>query len=353
MIKVAIVGFGFMGRMHFKCFQAIEGVRVVTVCDTNPQAFDLVNNSRGNIENNTAIDIDGVKTYTDYEEMLAAEALDCVSITLPTHLHCEFALKAMDAGLHVFCEKPIALNEHEGVAMIETAKKSGRKLQIGHCIRFWPEYVKAAEIIKSGIFGKVKVANFERFSAVPQWSAGGWLKNRQMSGGMLLDLHIHDSDYICSIFGMPRSVVTRTIEGVHGDDDHVFTMYMYNDETLVMAHASWSMPQSFGFKMGFMLTLEQATLVYNCTRQPSLMVFPFDDAGYSPAINAGNGYSLEISHFVNVIKNEQLSKIFAATDALNSLRLVLAERQSAQSKQEVFLNSMSSVVKQTRVVSKK
>jgi predicted dehydrogenase len=337
MIRVGIVGFGYMGRTHFNCFSALKNVKVAAVCDTNSKAFESANVIKGNIKEEGALNLSNVNFYTDYDHMLKNERLDAVSITLPTHLHCESVLKALDAGLHVFCEKPIALNIDDGISMIKIAEDRHKMLQIGHCTRFWPEYAKTREIIESGIYGKIKAAYLERFSAAPQWSSGGWLRNKQLSGGMLMDFHIHDSDYIYSILGMPKSVCSRNIQAPSGDDDYVVTTYLYDHSALVLAQASWSMPQSYGFKMSFTIVLDDAIVVYDNTRQPTLMVFPFNQSAYSPQLDMEDGYSQEISCFVRSLINGQIPSVLAPVDALNSLRLVTAERQSILTGKEVNL----------------
>lgn len=146
-LRVGIIGFGFMGRMHFRCWRALAGATVTAVCDADPHALDEAAKDRGNIAGAEGdVDLTGVKIYNDVDELLRQERLDAVSITVPTHLHPQTAIAALEAGWHVLCEKPMALNLAEGARMIEAAKRTGKILQIGHCIRFWPEYAKAREI---------------------------------------------------------------------------------------------------------------------------------------------------------------------------------------------------------------
>ena len=88
----------------------------------------------------------------------------------------------------------MALNVAECDRMIDAAEASGKVLQIGHCIRFWPEYVVARQIIRDGSFGQVVGASFRRFTALPGWSPDSWFADEKRSGGQPLDLHIHDTD---------------------------------------------------------------------------------------------------------------------------------------------------------------
>jgi len=111
MRKIGIAGFGFMGRMHYKCYQALDGVEVTAVCDANPNIEEDTKQAVGNIgDAQQAIDFSSFQLYADFEKMLSDAKLDAVSITLPTYLHADYSIKALQAGLDVMCEKPMALN---------------------------------------------------------------------------------------------------------------------------------------------------------------------------------------------------------------------------------------------------
>ena len=170
MIRVGVVGLGFMGNMHAKNYRALENTNLVTICDIDENKLKGTAGTTGNIEGTEQpLDLTGVELYSDYDKMLADAKLDAISITLPTYLHRDFTVKALQAGLNVLCEKPMALNLQQCDEMIAAAKKSGKILQIGHCIRFWPEYVRTKEIIDSGEYGRVVAATFQRLSVTPTW----------------------------------------------------------------------------------------------------------------------------------------------------------------------------------------
>ena len=131
MLKVGIIGFGFMGRTHFQCWKALEDVEITAVCETNSQIANGLKKEAGNIEQaEDTIDLGAVKIYTDFDEMLNSEKLDAVSITLPTYLHAEYSIKAMSKEIHVLCEKPMALNVEDCKRMISESKNTGKILPI-------------------------------------------------------------------------------------------------------------------------------------------------------------------------------------------------------------------------------
>jgi predicted dehydrogenase len=320
-----------MGKMHFKCYKALDNVTVAAVCDVEEAKLKGTGGAVGNIEGaEEPLDLGGVELYTDFDKMLSEANLDAVSITLPTYLHTEHTIKALQSGLNVLCEKPMALDVSQCEQMISATKTSGKVLQIGHCIRFWPEYVKAKEIIDSGESGKVIAATFQRLSLTPTWSWDNWLLTGKRSGGAIFDLHIHDSDFVQYAFGMPKSVYCRAKKGPSGDFDHVVTQYIYDDDKVITAEGGFVMTPSFGFEMSFNIILEKATIVYDCTREPAFKICPEKGDALTPNVEPGDGWSREIAHFAKAVTGEKVPDVTTPTGSLESVKLILAERHSAE-----------------------
>lgn len=338
MIRVGIVGLGFMGKMHFRCYKALDGVQLAAICDIDKSRFEQTAGAAGNIAGAEApLDFTGVGLYDDFDKMLAEARLDAVSVTLPTYLHHEYVLKALSAGVNVLCEKPMALAVDDCHAMIAAAGTSGMLLQIGHCIRFWPEYAAAKEIVGSGRYGRVLAATFQRLSLTPTWSWQGWLMDPAKSGSAALDLHIHDSDFVQYVFGMPKGVFSRAAGGPSGGCDHIVTQYLYDDDRVIAAEGGWLMAPAFGFEMSFNVVLQRATIAYDCTRSPALQVCPAEGDAFTPEVASGDGYSNEIEHFVKAVCGEPVPEIITPEASLDSVRLVLAEKRSAASGEKVLL----------------
>jgi len=338
MLKVGIAGFGFMGQTHYKCWKKVEGAEVVAICDVNPNIEEDTKRAVGNIgDGQEAVDFSSLNVYTDFDEMLAKEKLDAVSITLPTYLHPDNSIKALSAGVNVMCEKPMALNSKECARMIAEAKRSGKVLQIGHCVRFWPEYVKAKEIIDSGKYGKVIAGTFQRLGSAPTWSIDNWFLDEQRSGGVALDLHIHDTDFVQYLFGMPKAVCSVGAKGPGGGLLHISTQYLYDNDTAITAEGGWGMCPAFGFEMSFNIVLEKATLVYDLTREPAFRVCPAEGEVFTPEVEEGDGWFLQIAHFAKAVRGEKLKTITTLAQSMNSVKIVEAEKQSASKGQRVSI----------------
>jgi predicted dehydrogenase len=338
MLRVGITGFGFMGQTHYKCWKALKGAEVVAVCDVNPNIVEDTKRAVGNIgDTEEAVDFSSLRLYTDFEEMLKSAELDAVSITLPTSLHADFSIKALASGVNVFCEKPMALNVEDCERMIAEAESSGKVLQIGHCVRFWPEYAKTKQIVDSGEYGKVIAATFQRLGAAPTWSIDNWFLDEKRSGGMALDLHIHDTDFVQYLFGVPRAVCSFGAKGPGEGLLHIVTQYLYDDDKVVTAEGGWAMMPTFGFEMSFNIVMEKATLVYDLTREPAFRVCPAEDEAFTPEVQEGDGWLLEIEHFTKAVSGEKVEEITTLEQSRDSVRIVAAEKESARKMEEVTI----------------
>jgi len=337
-MRVGIVGFGFMGRMHHRIWKSIKDAQVVAVCDANPNIKEDTKRAVGNIKGaDGAIDFTKVEVYRDLDQMLEKAKLDAISLTLPTYLHADCSENALLRGVNVLCEKPMALTVADCDRMIAAAKRSGKTLQIGHCVRFWPEYAKAKEIVDSGEYGKVVAGMFQRLGAPPGWSADNWFADEKRSGGVALDLHIHDTDYVQYLLGMPKSVCSHGAKGSAGQLIHMLTEYDYGQDKLIVAEGGWGMTTAFGFEMSFNLVLEKATIVYDLTRKPMLRVCPVEGKDFTPKVADGDGYQHEIEYFAKAVRGEIIKPIITLEQSRNSVRIVEAEKKSINNRQRVMI----------------
>jgi len=231
----------------------------------------------------------------------------------------------------------MALNVEDCERMIAEAGRSGKVLQIGHCVRFWPEYAKAKEIVDSGEYGKVIAATFQRLGAAPTWSIDNWFLDEKRSGGVALDLHIHDTDFVQYLFGVPRAVCSFGAKGPGGGLVHIVTQYLYGDDKVVTAEGGWAMMPTFGFEMSFNIVLEKATLVYDLTREPAFRVCPAGGEAFTPEVQEGDGWFLEIAHFAKAVRGEKVEEITTLEQSRDSVRIVAAEKESAAKIEKVSI----------------
>lgn len=332
MKKVAVVGFGFMGRTHYGAWKKCRGSRVVAICDAN--LSQLTAKVKGNIKgaaDNTAVP-KSVKVYEDFDAMLKAGGFDVVDITLPTLLHPKATIAALKAGYHVLCEKPMALSLKDCDRMLEAAKKAKRQLLVAHCVRFFPENAYVRELVKSGKYGKVVAADFARFIAPPKWSPRGadWFFDEKKSGGVLFDAHVHDADYILGTFGSPKALTAAFHRNAKGFVDHTTATYFYKD-ALITSDSSFAPSASLVWDASGRVFFEKATVYFGPYYKAPLTVYPETGKPFSPKLPSKTGYEAEIEYFLGMVEGRKQEQLLTAQDARNTIALLEAERRSASS----------------------
>lgn len=301
MIKTAVVGLGFMGQTHFNCYENNPLAQLVAAGDFNPEKLTSGAKVEGNIGANAALDFSKVRTTTDIESLINDPDIDLIDFCLPTRLHARYTIAALEAGKHVFCEKPLAWTVEECDAVIAAQQKSGKALLIGHCLRFWPQYVKAHELIQAGEMGEVVYARFFRAGGAPTWSQ--WLMDGAQSGGAVLDMHVHDVDTALWWFGEPNSIQTTGL--IHnGLPLKVDAAWTYEGGTHVHIHGGWD-ANTTTFAMGFELVGSKASLYWDSSKGDGMQLFK---GGQTQEITVGgeSAYQLEIDYFLECISKGEL-----------------------------------------------
>jgi predicted dehydrogenase len=221
--------------------------------------------------------------------------------------------------------------------MMGVAEDEGRMLFVAQCLRFWPAYEAFAQGVGEETWGPVASAHFWRLSATPAWSESDWIINPELSGGASLDLHLHDSDFINSVWGLPpavSSVGTAVFSPV--PVDHILTQYLY-DDVMVTAEAGWGLPASYPFTMAFRLVAEQGTLEWSADDGPSPTVYPAEGEPYRLELSAETGYQREMAYFVRCIESGTQPERVMPASARDSIRLAAAERSSVEQGRPVQL----------------
>ena len=340
MLKYAIIGFGGLGKVHYRAYNEVKEkscveVKLVALCDIRDTTFKT--QTATNLgDSNASLDFSEYNLYNNVDALLENEELDFVVTALPTYLHAEIANKVLNHGIHVFSEKPMAISLEEAQSMLDTARKNGKKLMIGQCCRYENKYKKLKEIIDSGKWGKVVRANFWRISPLPIWSWENWFLDEKKSGGAILDLHVHDVDMINYIFGMPKSVISFATND-KTKHDSVVTRYEYDDK-LITCTGEWGLPSyTYPFQSGFFVKMEKAAVEI---RNGKFMLYPEGPAGSQAEeieYPRNNDYADEVIDFVDCIANNKDSLINPPEESFNSVKIAFAEKLSSDTGERVVL----------------
>lgn len=328
MLNVAIIGCGFMGRMHANVYGLLEGAQLVGLVDQKPDK-----------RANYSADF-GVPAYETLHELFEKHPdLDVVDVCLPTYEHKDAVMAVAKAGKHVFCEKPMAMSLHEADQMIETCARYNVRLMIGHCIRFWPEYVLLKKLVDDGSLGKLLSINLTRYGEFPTWSTDNWLADESKSGGGVLDMHIHDTDYIHFLLGEPITVTSwGNID--HRGPSQVFTTMTFPRGTIAHLEGGWNLPNHTPFKMAFRAIFERgATImdggpmaIYEDGKEPTIPEFPKMQAAGGGNISDLGGYYHELAYFVDCLSTGKEFEVTTPQSSKQSLATTLEEIRQLKSR---------------------
>ena len=330
MIKVGVIGLGMMGSTHLDVYEGLDDAQIVALSDIDPDRLSGQSLAKGNIDGMAQGGFDivnaSVKRYDEGKKLIRDKEIDLVDICLPTPMHVEFGRGALKAGKHVMIEKPVARSTRQARSLYSTIEKHPDQVaMVGMCIRFWPGWDWLKQAIDEKRYGKVLSASFQRLSNHP---GGPFYSDGEQCGGALLDLHIHDTDFIYHCFGMPQSVTSFGYSNITSAIDHVVTRYEFEEVPIVMAEGGWTMTEGFGFKMSYTVNFERATAVYDLAAGEPLMLYEKDQKPQAITVANELGQKFEIMYLLDCITHGRKPKRVTVEDAINALKIVEAEQKS-------------------------
>lgn len=327
MFRIAIVGAGYIGQLHANVLQGgFKNTSVVAIVDT-------VEDKGRKLALNT-----GAVYYRDFDTMLKREELDVVAICTPTFLHTDMVVKSAEAGIQIFCEKPLAHTVNDAVHMIDAVKKNNIKAMAGHVLRYWPVYVKAKEIVGNNELGKPLHCYCERLLTIPTYLENDWNMNTSL-GGVALDVQIHDLDFLIWLFGKPKSVESKGVyDESYGGWLHIQSSVKFNHDIVGLVQAGWGFPTRFPFTMGFRILCENGTIEWNFRagklleerdKQAGLIVYDTSGSTHTIDVDQTDPFILQWKYFLDCLENNK--KIDNATfeDGKEALSLALATIKSS------------------------
>lgn len=294
MLKVGLIGCGGISGCHVPAWDKMEDVDLVAICDIRPEKMERY---------------PGHKCYTDFDKMLEENEFDIIDICLPTFLHCEYALKAMNNGINVLSEKPISLHNEDVDKLYDAAEKNGVKYMVAQALRFWTEYEVFKQIYDSKKYGKLISGSMWRLGGYPSGSWDNWYNDKERSGLIPFDLHIHDLDFLVYAFGNPNDFSCMRKE--LPDQDYMSVVYDY-DDFFVTVEASWYKAK-YDFYMGFRFQFEEAVVAFE---RDGLTIYDCEGNKTKPCaqgaenesdfdLPASDAYATEIRYFADCVKNNK------------------------------------------------
>jgi predicted dehydrogenase len=331
-LKVAILGFGFIGRAHGEAYARLPNVKMVAVGGCRQERVREWKSPYA------------IQFYAGPDALLESADADIVDICLPTFMHEEFVTKAAEKGMHVICEKPLALTVEAVDRMLAAVRKAGVTFMVAQVLRFFAHYTKCRELVRDGSLGNVFFASASRLAEPPRWA--DWFRDPDKSGGALFDLQVHDLDYLMNLFGVPDSVFAVGLQSDSGSWDHVASSLSY-PASKVTIEASYRMAPGWPFTTALRLMGTAGSVEYGFRvqgnvdvveqAQHSLILYSKGGTATRFEIDDPDPYLRELEYFVDVVERGEQPDSVRPADARSVIAVLQATKQSLETGKVVDL----------------
>lgn len=335
-MRVGLVGTGGMGSTHAAAWVRTPATLVGVVAETVEEAEPLARRY-------------GVRVYPSLDEMLGD--VDVVDVCTPTHLHYEMVMQAAAAGKQVICEKPLGRTVEQGQEMIAACKQAGVRLLVAHVVRYFPEYALAQAQVAAGRIGKPGVLRLRRGSYRPMKAAGNWFMDEAKSGGMMVDLMIHDFDYARWIAGEVESVYAKSITGSEPGAALDYGLVILRHSSGAISHiaGAWAYPPPT-FRTGLEIAGDGGLIEFSTDESAPIKQL-LHSAGHEDAPDVAlpasplsqSPYAAEIAEFYAAISENRPVRV-TAEDGLAALQIALAAVESAKTGRAIEITALPEVM---------
>jgi predicted dehydrogenase len=334
-MKVGIVGVGFMGSTHAAAWAETEAQIAGFIAETTGEAHSLG-------------DQYGVKVFPDLAAML--DQVDVVDLCTPTHLHYEMVLQAAAAGKHIICEKPLARSVEQAKEMLQACRSAGVRLLVAHVVRFFPEYALAKAAVEGGKIGRPGVIRLSRGSYRPKKPMGNWFLDENKSGGILMDLMIHDFDYARWIAGEVESVYAKKVTAGQPDAGVDFGLAILRHAGGALSHISgaWAYPPPT-FRTHLEIAGDAGLIEFDSDDTAPIRNLIGKPAGDSPDVGLPSSpvsespYTTQIKEFYQALRSGAPARV-TAEDGLAAVQIAEAAILSANNGQAIRLAPLTEVL---------
>jgi len=314
-IPVLIAGAGTMARVHAEALSEIPEVELTGIVNEG-----LVSAKK------LAIDV-GTRAFKSLKQAIRATEARALFVCLPTPLHRAAVAEAARAGLHVFCEKPIGRSVRDAQAMIEICARADVLFMVGHVLRYFPQYAKLHDLVTSGEVGRPAMARLSRGGAAPK-GARDWYAKHGVSGGVLVDLLIHDFDWLRWTFG-PVTRVHARHTGARKGPPASYVLVLLRHESGVISHVEGYWGHELPFQTRVEIAGDEGALHYDSLHPVAVELHRGEHRSErapillpeSPVVPSP--YCVEDQHFIDCVRRTA-EPVLKPGDALEALRISLA-----------------------------
>lgn len=331
---VAIIGGGFISNIHAQCYKNL-GIKIEAMADISEKVRQEFKEKYN------------CKTYSSAEEMLenVSDNIDLVDICAPTFLHEEFILLALKHNKHVICEKPLSINIDFVENIIDKFENNNRYLMTAQVLRFWAEYVKIKEWIEEGVFGNIKLVSAMRLAQHPK---SEWFYNPKKSGGGIFELHIHDIDFLCYLFGDVKEVYANGSKDENESWDFINSSIKFKNGISASAQGIFGITDNYPFTANMKVIGDKATAEYSLSagvnldsdgkQSNSLILYRKGKEPIIENIKSKDAYELELEYFIDCVKNNKKPEIVSLDSIKRTIKTINCLIESLESDNIVKFN---------------
>ena len=324
MLQIGLLGAGMIGNTHIDGFLTMKSntARYVAVCDID------------DTKRNEFAQKYSLRAFADLDAMLACSEIDVIDLCLPSFMHEEFAVKIACAKKHLLIEKPIAFTLEAASNIFAAARENGIRVMVAQVIRFWSEYVKIKEIYDSGALGDIITIYAARLGQMVTWV--DWYKNPAKSGETLMNLTLHDIDFLHYLLGKPISVYSAGTRDASNNYNDVMNIFRFECGANAIVDGSLSMTAGYPFTMRMRVLGTKGALEFSYTAgenigpesASSLIWYQSGKKGEKVEVENYNPYGKEIEYFVRCIVAGKDPEKVSEQSVMQVLASVLAAKES-------------------------
>jgi predicted dehydrogenase len=331
MIRVGLIGAGRAAKSHARAISAADGATVTAVASrTGPEGF---------------VDRLGLSAepLTDPERLCSKADVDAVVVATPTHLHADHIALAVGHGLDILCEKPVVRKADQLASMLPDIEDAGIVFLPGHILRYRSAFNEIRELLRGGEIGDVRAVSARRLSPFPEWGSDDWFAEYDKSGGVLMDMAIHDLDFVDWAVGDITAVTASKTTG-DGSDHGVVTAECANGATATI-EASWAQPTTRPFTATFEAVGSEGAVRYTQRRTAfdggstdevgddrtgETVRIWIDDGEFTRSIPSNNAWEQELSEFLACIRTDRSPRT-SLRESLRAIEIADAANAAARS----------------------
>lgn len=274
----------------------------------------------------------GIEVHPSLDALIEDDNVDLVDICLPSYLHAAAAIRCLEAGKAVLVEKPIALKPADARRMLQASKKSRKPLMVAQVLRFMPEFSLLTEAVKNRRWGKLLALHMRRIIAMPDWGDSSWFADPAKSGGMVVDLHIHDTDFIVHLAGKPAAVSSTGLVDEKGVNFIRTTYHHAAKGPLLSSEGGWLNAPGLAFEHGYDAYFEKGTVHFNSSTAPQPRLYTtVNEEVCKLDVKPVDGFCRELQTAIDSVKCGKVDALLQATSAADSLAVCKAEERSVRS----------------------